>query len=199
MFRSARLRNVVASLLVLTAGLASVSAADAQPRPFKIVGAGVGPDGLPLPGEPAREHWVIGTATRLGRHIGYGSVQTFSAAPSAPTTISGEFGSGDPFVFVAANGDRLVCYYGRTDKGAATPGTFDLDIVGTADYGLGLEVEAAWIAEFVVQPELCTGRFAGCTGSWIMYAYSAPFVLGSTDPVYYAWEGEGELTYSRGR
>ena len=59
-------------------------------------------------------------------------------------------------------------------------------------------VEAEWIAEFVVQPDLSTGKFAGATGSWVMYAYSEPFVLGSADPVYYSWEGEGRITFEKG-
>lgn len=32
-------------------------------KPFKIRGAGVGPEGLPLPGQDARSHWVEGNAT----------------------------------------------------------------------------------------------------------------------------------------
>ena len=66
------------------------------------------------------------------------------------------------------------------------------------DMRLGsLLVEAAWIAEFVPVPDESTGKFAGVTGSWIMYAYSAPFVLGSSDPVDYWWHGQGTLTYQR--
>lgn len=83
---------------------------------------------------------------------------------------------------MAANGDRLATYYGRTDFGASEPGTFELTILGVTDDGF-LIVEALWIAEFVVQPELCTGRFAGVTGSWIMIATSEPFVLGSSQPL----------------
>jgi hypothetical protein len=62
-----------------------------------------------------------------------------------------------------------------------------------------LIVEAAWIAEFVAVPEASTGKFAGVTGSWIMYAFSEPFVLGSDDPVVYSWEGEGTLTFRQGK
>jgi hypothetical protein len=47
-------------------------------------------------------------------------------------------------------------------------------------------------------PDLSTGKFAGVTGSWVMYARSEPFVLGSSDPVIYSWEGEDELTFPRG-
>jgi hypothetical protein len=31
-----------------------------------------------------------------------------------------------------------------------------------------------------------------------MFASSEPFVLGSNDPVYYQWEGEGALTFDQG-
>ena len=58
-------------------------------------------------------------------------------------------------------------------------------------------VQAVWVAEFVVVPEESTGKFAGATGSWIMIARSQPFVLGSDDPVYYSWEGDGQLTFQK--
>jgi hypothetical protein len=169
--------------------------AQAQVKPFKITGAGVAPSGLPLPGQPARPHWIVGNATELGRHYGEGTVETDSAAPGPnPRTIDGEFGGGSPFVFTGANGDELACYYGRTEFGASEPGTFELTIVGVLDNG-ALVVEAAFVAEFVVQPELCTGKFAGVTGSWTMYAQTDPFVLGSDDPITYSWEGQGKLTF----
>lgn len=187
--------------------------AEAQVKPFKISGAGEGPAGLPLPGQDARMHWVVGTATHLGMHYGEGTVKTDSATPQfdangALTHFSGEFGSGDGgFTFTAANGDKLGCHYGRADESefvevpAAEPGSFVLTILGVTfedDQPIFL-VEALFIAEFVPQPSLCTGRFAGITGSWIMYAQSEPFVLGSDDPVYYSWEGEGKLTFAKGK
>jgi hypothetical protein len=171
--------------------------AGAQEKAFKIAGAGFGPEGLPLPGQPARPHWVVGVATHLGLHYGEGTVQTDSAVPDFPNgKITGEFGSGSPFVFTGASGDKLVCHYGRTDFGAGTPGTFTLTILEVGD-DMSLLVEAHWIAEFVVQPEECTGKFAGARGSWVMDARSAPFVLGSDDPVAYSWEGEGTLTFKK--
>jgi hypothetical protein len=173
--------------------------AEAQVKPFKITGEGVGPGGLPLPGQPARYHWVLGNATHLGQHCGEGTVQTDSAdLDLAVGLITGTFGSGDPFVFTGANGDKLVCYYGRTQFGASEPGSFELVILDILDDG-SLIVEANWIAEFVPQPDQCTGKFAGVTGSWIMYAWSEPFILGSYDPVYYAWEGEGKLEFRQGK
>lgn len=65
----------------------------------------------------------------------------------------------------------------------------------TSDDGAPIVV-ADFIAEFVPQPE-STGRFAGASGGWIMYAWTEPFVLGSNDPVYYSWEGEGTLTFPK--
>jgi hypothetical protein len=182
--------------LIACAFSKTASQAQAQVKPFRITGEGSGPSGLPLPGQGPRFHWVVGNATHLGRHCGEGTVQTDSAAFNASGQIVGEFGSGSPFVFTGANRDELACYYGRTEFGASEPGAFELTIVDLLEDGSPV-VEALWIAEFVVQPELCTGKFAGVTGSWIMYARSEPFVLGSDDPVNYAWEGEGKLTFPK--
>jgi hypothetical protein len=195
MFRNRSI--VVFSVCTLALALA-VNSAEAQEKPFKIIGAGVGPHGLPLPGEPARPHWAVGTATDLGWYYGDGEVETDSAAPQPDGTITGTFGSPVPFVFTGADGDRLVCYYGNTDQGASTPGTFVLTILDVQADG-SLVVEAAWIAEFVPVSAACTGKFAGVTGSWVMYAYSEPFVLGSSDPVAYWWEGQGTLNFRKGQ
>ena len=62
-----------------------------------------------------------------------------------------------------------------------------------------LLVEALWVADFVVKPALSTGKFAGAKGSWVMYAQSEPFVLGSDDPLLYSWQGEGAITFFRRR
>ena len=201
MYRPFRLRGIAGRLAAVLAVLALAAAGGAaQVKPFKISGEGAGPLGLPLPGQDPRGHWVVGHATYLGKHTGEGSVRTDSAVPvfegGQVVGFAGEFGSGDPFVFTGANGDELATYYGRTDKGASTPGTFTLTIVGVTEGGAPI-VEALWVAEFVAQPALSTGKFAGATGSWVMYAWSEPFVLGSSDPVYYAWEGEGRLTFPK--
>jgi len=173
-----------------------VQTTEAQSEAFKIAGSGVGPLGLPLPGQDPRPHSIIGNATHLGLHTGEGTVQTDSAVPDfANGRITGTFGSGSPFVFTAANGDTLACYYGRVDKGARQPGTFVLTIVDITASG-GLLVNAQWIAEFVPQPANCTGKFAGVTGSWVMYAKTdKPFLLGTDDPVFYSWVGSGQLTF----
>ena len=188
------LRNLSGALLLAILTLACPEA-QAQVKPFKITGGGVAPDGLPLPGQPGRSHWSVGNASQLGKYAGDGTVKTDSAVYDPSTgTFAGEFGSGSPYNFTAANGDELVCYYGRTDKGADEPGTFELTIVGVSPDGFPI-VEALFIAEFVPQPELSTGKFAGVTGSWIMYAWTEPFILGSSDPIEYTWEGTGSLTF----
>ena len=197
-----------AAVVLATFTLTTAPAHAQVVKPFKIKGSGEGPTGLPIPGQDPRMHWIVGEATHLGRHYGEGSVQTDSAEFDPATgKIVGEFGSGSPFVFVGANGDRpngddangdrLVTWYGRTDRGASEPGTFTLTIVGFL--GNAPIVQAAWVAEFVAVPDQSTGKFAGVTGSWIMYAFSEPFVLGSNDPVAYWWEGEGSLTFRKGK
>jgi hypothetical protein len=168
----------------------------AQTIPFQIIGGGVGPNGLPLPGQDPREHWSVGLATALGFYEGDGEVQTFTATPQADGTITGLFGSPIPYRFVGPSGDVLACYYGRTEFGAKNPGTFQL--VPVPKLGSGVYV-AHFFAEFVpFQPD-CTGKFQGVTGSWLMYATTEPFVLGSSDPVAYWWTGFGSLTLKKGR
>jgi hypothetical protein len=168
--------------------------AHAQVKPFKITGEGVAPQGLPLPGQPSRPHWIVGNATELGRHYGAGRVETDTANFLPNGHITGEFGSDGPFKFIAANGDILACEYGRVAFGASKPGTFEL--VPLPALGVGI-YQAYFVAEFVPQGEECTGRFAGVSGSWVMYAVTAPFVLGSTDPLPYSWQGEGSLTFNK--
>ena len=169
--RNSRLNRLVVSLIVLVAVVSwACPTAHAQVKPFKITGGGVGPLGLPLPGQDPRPHSSVGEATHLGRYTGIGTLRTDSAAFDPATGhITGEFGSASPYVFTGADGDELVCYYGRTDFGASTPGTFELTIVDVLADG-SLVVEALFVAEFVAQPDDCTGKFAGVTGSWIMVA-----------------------------
>jgi hypothetical protein len=169
--------------------------AEAQSEHFKIVGGGVGPTGLPLPGQPARSHWSVGVGTHLGEYAGEGYVETETATFNADGTITGTFGSAGPYLFTAANGDVLACYYGQTAFGATTPGTFEL--VPQPELGAGIYV-AFFVAQFVPYDPDCTGKFAGVSGSWTMYAMSAPFVLGSSNPLPYVWEGEGRLTFANG-
>jgi hypothetical protein len=183
-------------LTVCTLALVLASSqAQAQTKPFKITGGGAGPDGIPLPGDDPRPHWAIGNATQLGKYYGQGEVQTLTANFNPDGTITGTFQSPVAFVFTAANGDNLACYYGNPDHGATTVGTFTLVPVP----GFSGWYVAYWIAEFVPYDPLCTGRFQGVTGGWIMYAQSEPFQpFAPPTSVGYTWYGEGTLTFSKG-
>ena len=117
--------------------------------------------------------------------------------------ITGRFGSGSsPFLFIGAKGERLACDYGD-EPGGEGEGTLTLTILDVLDIPPDgppiLLVKAVWVADFVVKPEMSTGKFAGVTGSWEMIARSEPFIRGTNGPVLYCWEGEGRLTFPRGR
>ena len=170
------------------------SQAQAQPKPFTISGAGVAVQGLPLPGQAPRVHWSTGYATGLGHYYGTGSVMTETANFHPNGFITGEFGSGSPYVFIGEHGDILTCEYGLPAFGASTPGTFQLVPAGAP----GVYV-AYFLAEFVPVTRQCTGKFAGVTGRWTMYAATEPFVLGSTTPATYSWFGYGTLNFPSGR
>ena len=125
-------------------------AAQAQTKPFQVVGAGVGPEGLPLPGQDPRPHWAVEHATQLGKYYGEGSVETLTADLDPDTGIfTGTFQSGSPFEFEGANGDVLACDYGHFDKatGDDKVGTFTL--MPTGEPG---EYVAFWIADFARRP-----------------------------------------------
>jgi hypothetical protein len=185
----------VGVLAVLVAGLAAApDTARGQEKPFRVVGAGVGPLGLPLPGQDPRPHWAVGQASFLGRYYGEGTVETLTADFDPATgVITGNFQSGSPFAFEGANGDVLACDYGHYDKatGDAKVGTFTLMPTGNPG-----EYVAFWIADFT-PTDGCTGRFRGVRGGWTMYAMSEPFILGSDDPTGYSWEGVGTLTFPK--
>ena len=187
--------RIAAGLTVIVLALAlTPRQAEAQCISFWITGAGIGPQGLPLPGEPGRPHWAVGFATDLGLYYGQGGVETDTATFKSDGTITGQFGSSEPFVFTGEDGDSLACYYGRTDHGATQPGTFTL--VPVTALGAGWYT-AHFIAEFVPYDPDCTGKFQGATGGWIMYAESGPFLLGSSEPLTYAWEGQGSIKLSK--
>lgn len=186
---------VLCSFAMITAFSTSDSQAQVS-KAFRITGSGIIPEGVPLPGEPPRAHWIEGNATHLGKHTGSGSVQIANADFSDfPNCITGNFGSGVPFEFVGANGNKLVCEYGRDENGEAV-GFFKLTILEINLDGT-LLVEADWLAQFVTRGDLSTGKFAGVSGSWTMNAKSEPFILGSTDPSAYSWEGGGRLTFKK--
>ena len=153
---------VLCSFAMITAFATSDSQAQVS-KAFRITGSGIIPEGVPLPGEPPRAHWIAGNATHLGKHTGNGSVQIANADFSDfPNCITGNFGSGVPFEFVGANGNKLVCEYGRDENGEAV-GFFKLTILEINLDGT-LLVEADWLAQFVTRGDLSTGKFAGVLG-----------------------------------
>src|SRR4051812_25603427 len=147
----------VGALAALVVALAVGGTAQAQTKPFKVVGAGVGPVGLPLPGQDPRPHWAIGTATGLGKYYGEGTVETLTADFDPATGIfTGTFGSGSPFEFEGANGDVLACDYGHFDKANGQKkkvGTFTLKPTGEPG-----EYVAFWVADFPPTAD-STGKF----------------------------------------
>jgi hypothetical protein len=174
--------------MVLVALVLASSQARAQVvKAFKVTGAGTA-DYVPIVPLVPVSHTATGVGTELGKYHGSGEVQLLGF--TGPTTAN--FDSGVPIVFVAANGDKLVCTYGDTTNGAAAPG--QVTLYPTPD---GLVV-AVWVAEFNPLLDQCTGRFANLiAGSFIMLAVTEPFVLGAFDPVGYAWAGDGTLTFKK--
>jgi hypothetical protein len=163
--------------------------ADAQVKPFKVTGGGFA-DYIPVTTDTPVFHFAIGQATELGRYYGAGKVQLdqFTSASTA------DFSSAVPFVFTAANGDKLAFTYGDTTNGAQQPGEVEIQYVG------GGEFVAVWTAEFNPVPALCTGRFKNViAGSFIMVAVTEPFVLGAHDPVAYTWQGDGWIEFKQGK
>jgi hypothetical protein len=176
-------------MLLVVLVLASSQARAQVVKRFKVTGAGTA-DYVPVVPLFPVPHTVTGVGTELGKYYGAGEVQLLGF--TGPTTAN--FDSGVPFVFVAANGDKLVCTYGDTTNGAAAPG--QVTLYPTPD---GLVV-AVWVAEFNPLLDQCTGRFANLIGgSFIMVAVTEPFVLGAFDPVGYAWAGDGTLTFKKGK
>jgi hypothetical protein len=181
------------AVVAVAAVLIAASSARAQTKPFAVVGAGIAPDGVPLPGQADRPHWSVGVGSYLGVYFGDGAVHTDTAVYNPSNGhFTGTFGSAIPFTFTGADGDKLVCDYGR--DGAAYVGTFELFPYGDPSQGMFV---AMWLAEFVPVTSECTGKFAGVTGGWTMLAMSAPFVLGSSDPLEYGWIGQGSLTFKK--
>ncbi len=190
MFRTSRLNKFIVPLTALVAVLAlACQSAEAQVKPFKITGGGI-VDYVPLtPGVPVF-HFAVGRATELGKYYGEGKVQL--DAFTSPSTA--DFSSAEPFVFTAANGDKLAFTYGDTDNGADQPGEVELFPVDDGKF------IAVWTAEFNPAFAQCTGRFKKVIGgSFIMVAVTEPFVLGATDPVRYTWDGEGTIEFKSPR
>jgi hypothetical protein len=193
MLRKSWLNTVVVPLVAFVAVLTLASqVAEAQVKPFKITGSGVAPSGLSLiPGVPA-PHVSTGQATELGNHTGAG----FFTILDFTGPLTAEFSSAPTYVFTAANGDKLAFTYGDVNNGAASPG--EVTLIPNSDGSFS----ALFVAEFNPVPSQSTGRFAKVTGgSFVMIAQSSPFFLFGTasTPFSYTWEGEGTLTFQKGK
>jgi hypothetical protein len=187
MFRNFRLQIVVVPLFALAAILTLAGPrAEAQVKPFRVTGGGVAAKGIPAVVGMPLPHTAVGVATELGRYHGVGMVELlrFTSASTA------DFDSGVPFVFTAANGDKLAFTYGVVANGAKQAGKVTLSPAGRG------KVTARFVAEFNPVPALCTGRFQRVTGgSFIMVAVTEPFVFGATNPVRYTWSGQGSIRF----
>jgi hypothetical protein len=185
----------IAWMAVVLLGLA-IDQASAQVKPFKVKGSGVIIEDLfPVAGAAA-PHIAIGQATHLGKYTGAGVVQIETLDLS---DLSGTFFSAVPFVFEAANGDKLAFQYGRTDEesGAAPPAAKAGEITFViTDHG---QLVAVWDAEFNPVPALCTGRFENVVaGSFRMLAVTDPFDFGPLQAgLAYSWTGEGWIQFKK--
>jgi hypothetical protein len=176
-------------MLSLAAVLSTAaSRADAQVKPFKIKGGGVAPAGLSVVPGVAAPHWAVGEANELGKYYGDGFFNITGPAPN-PNPLQASFSSAPYFTFAAANGDLLVVTYGKGGTGLVT-----LTPINATTF------TARFVAEFNPVPDLCTGRFKGVTGGWIMIAQSSPFTFVSatnSSAFTYTWQGEGTLTFPK--
>jgi len=193
MVRTSRLSAVVFPLIALVTLFAlTPQRAEAQIKPFKVTGSGNAPEGLSLNLGNASPYTMSGTATHLGKYSGFGIayVTAFDSGPFLDgAALSGSFSGG--FVFVAANGDRLVCEH---------PGTF-------AVYPDG---EGRWYAIFdaIFTPTSLTidgttyestGRFLDVDGGFRMIATTESFDIDLenfvTSEFDLSWVGDGWLDF----
>jgi hypothetical protein len=180
MFRTARTAILTVCTLTFALWLAPTQA-DAQVKPFKVIGWGIAGHGLPLTPDVPAPHWAVGHATELGNYHGSG----FFQIDMFTGPLTGDFSSAVPFIFIAANGDHLACDY---------EGTVELFPLANGEF------VAVFVATFTPVLHLCTGRFEKLIGgSFVMTAITEPFVLGSHNPTAYAWFGDGTLDFRKGR
>ena len=135
---------LVAAALVFVA--TSSPAQAKHPKPFHISGTGIALTGLPLPGQPPRSLISSGTANHLGQHTGSGNMITTTAVPQLDGSFTGTFGSVDHFTFIGANGDKLVCRFGK-----AAPDEF----VGTFVLSPDLDNPGIFTADLIADFVLC--------------------------------------------
>jgi hypothetical protein len=192
MFRTSRMNTVVVPLIALVAVLTlACHEVEATVKPFKVKGGGNAPEGLSVVGDVS-PYTASGTATHLGRYSGFGVAQVtgMDEEPTDPDAIStGSFTGG--FVFVAANGDRLVCEH---------PGTFGVYSDGQG--GLFAVFDAIFSPTNLTIGDTTyesTGRFANVNGGFRMIAITDSFTIdmeaGATTAFDFEWRGKGWFNF----
>jgi len=195
MFRTFRLNAVVVPLVALVAILSLASnRAEAQVKPFKVNGGGNAPEGLSLIPFDASPYTMSGTATHLGKYSGFGIAYVTDDVPGTlpPGAASnGSFSGG--FVFVAANGNRLVCEH---------TGTFAVYPEG--DGGFYAIFDAIFSPASLAIGETTyesTGKFTNVDGSFRMIATTESFDIDFenfvTSEFDLSWVGEGSLDFPK--
>jgi hypothetical protein len=172
-----------------------------QVKPFKITGKGTIIEPIPFfPGGTAK-HNIAGNATHLGRHEGAGEAEILTVDLN---TGKGTFRSSSdvPFVFVAANGDKLAFHYGNNEETGAKDGRVTAIPISPTKF------RTIWVAEFIPVPEQSTGRFKRVyDGCFTMIAETEPFTplipgsgLEPDEQIEYEWSGQGWIAFAkRGR
>lgn len=195
MFRTSRLKAVVVPLVALVAILTLAShRLEAQVKPFKVKGVGNAPEGLSLIPFDAAAYSVSGTATHLGKYSGFGIAYVTDADPGPlpiGAVFNGSFSGG--FVFVAANGHRLVCEH---------PGTFAVYPDGEgrfyAIFDAVFTPASLTIGETTYES---TGKYMNVGGSFRMIATTESFDIDFenliTSEFDLSWVGEGSLDFPR--
>lgn len=165
---------------------------EAQDKPFKVTGEGTALQGLSLVGGIS-PYAASGTATHLGKYKGIGIAQVigFDEEPKDMDAFrTGTFTGG--FVFVAANGDQLVCQH---------PGKFA--VYATED-GFYTVFDAMFSRTELTIEDMTytsTGRFANVTGGFRMIATTEAFTIdedtGVTSVFDFEWHGAGVFGFPK--
>ncbi len=180
--------------LVFIGLLAATGTSEAQVKPFKVKGVGNAPEGLSLIPFDASPYTMSGTATHLGKYSGFGIAYVTTDDPGPLPTgavFNGSFSGG--FVFVAANGQRLVCEH---------PGTFAVYPDGEgrlyAVFDAIFTPASLTIGETTYES---TGRFRNLDGSFRMIATTESFDIDfenfTTSEFDLSWAGEGSLDFPK--
>lgn len=195
MKRNFRLNTIVGFLAAVLALFAfTCQHAEAQVKPFQVKGEGNAPEGLSLIPFDAGPYTVSGTATHLGAYSGFGIayLTTDDPGPIPPgAALHASFSGG--FVFVAANGDRLVCQHPGTvavypDGAGRFYAVFDAIFTPAS-----LTIDGTTYTS--------TGKFKNVGGSFRMIATTESFDIDFdnfvTSEFDFSWIGEGKLNFPK--